>query len=107
MSGFIRGLFGRQSKPKETEGSSFYLDPDSAKSLGNIEYMRKPLEVKKSFPKMWGGQPFEGPKATAKPAMEMTQPKASESPAPEVKSDRRRGDSSLDMFRNMARELKK
>ncbi|CDM97988.1 MAG: hypothetical protein P5702_06035 [Limnospira sp. PMC 1291.21] len=107
MSGFIRGLFGRKSETTKTQGSSFYLDPDSAKSLGDIEYMRKPLEVKKSFPKMSGGKPFEAPKATAKPAMEMTQPKATESPAPEVKSDRRRADSSLDMFRNMARDLKK
>ncbi|TVU53716.1 MAG: hypothetical protein EA414_10970 [Arthrospira sp. PLM2.Bin9] len=104
MSGFIRGLFGRKSEPTETQGSSLYLDPDSAKSLGNIG---QPLEVKKSFPKMSGGQPFQAPKATAKPAMGMTQPKASESPAPEVKSDRRRGDSSLDMYRNMARDLKK
>ncbi|MDY7008198.1 MAG: hypothetical protein SWX82_30775 [Cyanobacteriota bacterium] len=52
MSGFIGaffGLFGKKdnNEPKE----AFFLDSDSATSLGNVDFMRKSKSVKRSYPK--------------------------------------------------------
>jgi len=92
-------------------GSAFYLDPDDAKSLGDIDYMRKPMKVKKSFPKMAGGKAVNIPEETPKPAMEMAKKIVAESSTPESTTNgtasRRRPDSNLDMFRSMARDMKK
>ncbi|AFY72450.1 hypothetical protein Syn7502_00283 [Synechococcus sp. PCC 7502] len=60
MTGFIRGLFG--SKPKQEDSAAkakkdagaFFLDADSAKTYGDIDYMRTPKAVTKSFPKGLG-----------------------------------------------------
>ncbi len=52
MTGFIRGLFGKKddNQPKE----AFFLDQDSASSLGNVDFMRKSKTVKRSYPKAAG-----------------------------------------------------
>ena len=51
MTGFIRGLFGKKEKAPKESKEAFFLDDDSAKSLGNLEYMRKPSTVRRTFPK--------------------------------------------------------
>ncbi|MGC9526994.1 MAG: hypothetical protein ACP5D7_15790 [Limnospira sp.] len=92
-------------------GGAFYLDPDDAKSLGDINYMRKPMKVKKSFPKMAAGKAVSIPEETPKPAMEMAKKIVAESSTSEATTngaaDRRRPDANLDMFRSMARDMKK
>ena len=47
MAGFL-GLGG--------SGESFFLEPDDAKTMGDLEYMRKPVKVKRTFAKSvgWG-----------------------------------------------------
>ena len=52
MTGFIKGLFGKKddNEPKE----AFFLDADSASSLGNVDFMRKSKTVKRSYPKAVG-----------------------------------------------------
>jgi hypothetical protein len=49
MTGFIRGLFGRK-KSEGQETGDYYLDADSAKTLGNVEYMRKRSKIRHTFP---------------------------------------------------------
>lgn len=94
---------------------AFFLDPDEAKSMGNIDYMRKARKVKKSFPssKAWGAG-FEVEEEIS--AMEKNgfkpQPVSTSftNPSPEVKaevSQRRKVDSNMDIFRNMAKDLRK
>jgi hypothetical protein len=51
MAGFF-GLFG--GKKENTEKGSFFLDGDESKSLGNIEYMRTPNTVRRTFAKKAG-----------------------------------------------------
>ncbi|NES88319.1 MULTISPECIES: hypothetical protein [Okeania] len=56
MSGFIGAFFGLfggnkdDNQPKE----AFFLDADSASSLGDVNFMRKSIAVKRSYPKAAG-----------------------------------------------------
>ncbi len=162
MAGFF-GLFGSKTKyvdePETNEGSTapsedFFLSPDEAKSLGDLDYMRKPNTIRRTFPKTLSNktterikqvsslqetkvsgnqviqqaqksisQPkttqFTQPGAVNTPKPEVaqpTQPGAVNTPKPEVaqptqsaaaSTERRSADSSMDMFRNMAREIRK
>ncbi|NJK38351.1 MAG: hypothetical protein HC825_09550 [Oscillatoriales cyanobacterium RM1_1_9] len=48
MTGFIRGLFKRNSdRPEQT----YYLDEDNAKTLGDVDYMRRSSTIRRTFPK--------------------------------------------------------
>ncbi len=51
MTGFIRGLFGGGNKNNAQNGDVFYLDQDEAQSLGNAKYMRKAQTIRRTFPK--------------------------------------------------------
>jgi hypothetical protein len=93
---------------------SFFLDPDEAKSMGNIDYMRTARKVKKSYPttKAWGAG-FEEETVTSALKKGVSQPstfeieqKAAEALKPEV-TERRKSASDLDMFRNMAKDIRK
>jgi hypothetical protein len=93
---------------------SFFLEPDEAKSMGNIDYMRTARKVKKSYPttKAWGAG-FEQEtitsalsKGESKPSTFEIEQKATEALKPEV-TERRKASSDLDMFRNMAKDIRK
>jgi hypothetical protein len=129
MVGFIKRLFGSKPKAEKTEegkaqsvapkpkkrgSQAFYLSSDEAKTFGNIEFMRSTTTIKRSFPKTLAGEATEVTeqvssmeKATSankeKPKAEAEMPSAST----EAQSERRRADSSMDMFRNMARDINK
>jgi hypothetical protein len=133
MAGLF-GFFGKKQdateQETETPKEAYFLDADDAKTLGNIEYMRTPKTVKRTFPKTAGnGGEFEQVKVISamdemngsstngssmnssssfKPetngSMPVEQPA---SPSSEEVSDRRRTDTSMDMFRSMARDMKK
>ncbi|MFB6276404.1 MAG: hypothetical protein ABEI32_09710 [Halothece sp.] len=135
MVGFIKNLFGSKSnnneeQPKRQKQKAFFLDPDEAKTYGDIDYMRQPNTSKKSFPKTLsnpeGGELVEEVSALEKKSLSKkngnqtnnNQPSQSspeptpENPTASVQNDpaieqRRKSDSSLDMFRNMARDIKK
>jgi hypothetical protein len=93
---------------------SFFLEPDEAKSMGDIDYMRTARKVKKSYPttKAWGAG-FEQETVTSAISKGVSQPstfevelKAAEAAKPEV-VERRKAASDLDMFRNMAKDIRK
>ena len=117
----------RPVKPKVNSASGeFFLDNDTAKSLGNVEYMRTAKTVKHKFPKTAGSKEelkiVKQVSALEEKAVvgEVTAPQAGQSQpeeksgdksvaqsASQVASQRRQADTSMDMFRNMARDLKK
>ena len=51
MAGFL-GLFG--GKKDDSDKEAFFLDSDESKSLGDIEYMRTPNTVRRTFAKKAG-----------------------------------------------------
>ncbi|MBJ7899026.1 MAG: hypothetical protein GC158_03655 [Cyanobacteria bacterium RI_101] len=128
MAGLF-GLFGGRTKYVDETDSpaertekkdAFYLDPDSAKSLGDAEFMRKPITIKRSFPKTLKGEGAEVVQQVSslekRKLKENGQPETTnasisaptpESAAEAPKTQRRSGDSNLDAFRKMARDLKK
>lgn len=48
----VMGFFDRfRRKPNETEpDKSFFLEPDSAGSLGDVNFMRRPYSIRRTFP---------------------------------------------------------
>ncbi|MCP9916075.1 hypothetical protein [Cyanobium sp. ATX 6F1] len=54
--GLFDRLLGNRSWSKSSEEktkketTSYYLDPDSSSSLGNVEFMRKPNTIRRTFP---------------------------------------------------------
>jgi len=138
MVGFIKKIFGGKSddnnekkeKPKREKQKTFFLDPDDAKTYGDIDYMRQSRTVKRSFPKSVGnpegGEQVEEVSSLKKKSLSQqkkSQPQSEQSSQsseqttqkgkmysakddPKIQ-ERRQSDSSLDMFRNMARDIKK
>jgi hypothetical protein len=124
--GGLGGLFGsRKNKPDfaepeparyvapEDDANSYFLDADSAKTFGDIDYMRTSKAVRKTFPKVLGAKEgaemFESTSSVDKAD---SMPQVAKSETPEIKpsqesSDRRRRDTSMDMFRNMAKDIKR
>jgi hypothetical protein len=126
-----------QAAPKKAaaqkESDAFFLDMTDARTLGDTEYMKASKTVRRTFPKT-AGQPEEmeliqqvsamdrivegkvestmvSPIAPmtdsdAKPAPQPTAPAAEKATEPPT-TERRKADSSMDMFRSMARDIKK
>jgi hypothetical protein len=116
VAGFF-GLFGGN----KNQGSEYFLEPDDAKTMGDIEYMRTPKAVRKSFPKAKLGEDNEVvnshsatesstfaegvgyiPTSAPKP-----QPTSESSFSSSASSERRRTDTGMDMFRSMAKNIRK
>lgn len=135
MSGFIGALFGlfggkkANNQPNPGKGEAFYLDSDSASSLGDVKFMRTPKSIKRSFPTAVGklnlvtGEVEDSissmekrksavaPKSVSStPAATSTSTSTPSSSTPTFKpttvAPRRSVDSGMDMFRNMARDIK-
>ena len=128
MAGFF-GLFGSKTKYVDEEGlydtqnssKNFYLNSDDAKTLGNIDYMRTAKKIRHTFPKTSSNKNTEAiidvssiqnngtsseqvisqPATKVEPSIQATETKIPSS------EKRRSADRSLDIFRNMAREIKK
>lgn len=130
MTGFIRGLFSRNNKqsraakPKQT--GAFFLSEDEAKTFGDIDYMRSTKVVKRTFARKKGqteemesvrqisalssqelderglATPKEEKKET--PSFQQTQ---SNQETSEFQRRTAKTDTSMDMFRNMAKDIKK
>lgn len=135
MTGFINRLFRRKPLPGESstpqsqqqpqpqaqqqKGGAYFLDPDDAKTYGDIDYMRTARKVRKTF--MGGSvEMIEEISATEKRRLNDQAPSksnsetsastpasTSESAAPTPQVERRRASSEMDMFRNMAKDLGK
>ncbi|MGF1535372.1 MAG: hypothetical protein ACFB4J_02640 [Elainellaceae cyanobacterium] len=127
MTGFIRGLFGARknetdagrgpAKPKNT--GSYYLNPDDAKTYGDIDYMRTAKTVKRTFPKgdarvrqISSEQDVNASNAPTNSAPAQSfrpaePPKNTSAPSVDSSSNRRKPDSGMDVFRNMAKDIRK
>mgnify|MGYP001126009916 CR=1 FL=1 len=134
MTGFIKGLFGKKKNDEAStsdnsaaqQRGAYYLEPDDAKTFGDIDYMRTSKTVKRTFAKgdarvrqvsaMKEADMRKTPPSSVESWQPKTQPK-SESPKSESKTSsfnstsnetkRRSPDSSMDMFRNMAKDIRK
>ena len=145
MTGFIKGLFkgnkdsgAAPQAPAPKSGDAFFLEPDDAKTFGDIDYMRQAKTVERTFPKgkrkaqvrqissdtyrNLDNQTFSSgpsftttpPKQTfgaSKPSFSSTTNSTSTSStsAPKQETEKRRPapDSGMDMFRNMAKSIRK
>ncbi|MGB3494365.1 MAG: hypothetical protein WBA57_16680 [Elainellaceae cyanobacterium] len=129
MTGFIKGLFKKKDVDNNASASeseapqgkgAYFLKPDDAKTFGDIDYMRTSKTVKRTFAKgdarvrqisamneaeVNGTTGFsQPPKPTAQPAPQ-TETSTFKPSSSETK--RRSPDSNMDMFRNMAKDIRK
>ncbi|MBE9223560.1 hypothetical protein IQ215_12720 [Cyanobacterium stanieri LEGE 03274] len=133
----MAGLFGwlkRGNNNNNTSQGAYFLDPDDAKTYGDIEYMRKSKTVRRTFPKTLankeGGeliQEVSSEKMVKKTAFQnpnnfnnniqgsfnSVESSSSESSntessfVPSEPQKRRSTDTNMDMFRNMAKGIRK
>ncbi|AUC61708.1 hypothetical protein AA637_11360 [Cyanobacterium sp. HL-69] len=132
----MAGLFGwlkRGNNNNNTSQGAYFLDPDDAKTYGDIEYMRKTKTVRRTFPKTLGSekgaeliQEVSSEKMVKKTAfqnsnnfnntqgsfnsVEQTSTESSNTEssfAPSEPQKRRPTDTNMDMFRNMAKGIRK
>lgn len=131
MTGFIRGLFSRNGKksaaPQPRQTGAFFLSDDEAKTFGDIEYMRSSKVVRRTFAKK-KGQTEEMESVRQISAMDMrsldekglpaqsgmqgatnasSSPTSSQNGASDFQRRTAKTDTSMDMFRNMAKDIKK
>ncbi|MEB3294866.1 MAG: hypothetical protein VKJ24_17050 [Synechococcales bacterium] len=126
MAGLF-GLFGgnNNDKPK----TAYFLDDDAARSEGNREYIRESKTIRRTFPKSANGEEFEIVKSvssqqqvvedsrtgmssfTSTPSSASNGKSAVEPASASAKSEeaqtRRSADTSMDMFRNMAKDMRR
>ena len=118
MAGFF-GLFG---KKKDEPKDAFFLSPDESKTYGDIDYMRTSKTVRRTFVKTVGNP--EGGEVVSQVSSDRMikrdgseakrigsfAPSTSES-TPKTQSTSsftpKKVDSNMDMFRNMAKKIKK
>lgn len=97
----------------QQKAEAFFLSPDDAKTYGDINFMRSAKSIRRTFPKgktgsdnefvqsvssleKQNGQAFIASNSTEAEAAQNTEA-----------AERRRSDTSMDMFRNMARDMRK
>jgi hypothetical protein len=122
VTGFIRGLFGKSKKDDDAakekkDANAYFLDADSSKSFGDIDYMRTAREVRKSFPKGFGETTEVVSSMDKKKAEEQKKAEAEKSEAKEQKIEPKAqfsksdgvssASTNMDMFRKMAKDIKK
>ncbi|WP_204141634.1 hypothetical protein [Halomicronema sp. CCY15110] len=129
MTGFIRGLFSRKnskpSAPQPKQTGAFFLSEDDAKTFGDIDYMRSSKVVKRTFARKKGQEELESVRQISAMGMreldEQGLPAQSSSSSTSASSfdaakstassdfQRRtaKTDTSMDMFRDMAKDMKK
>jgi hypothetical protein len=119
-----------EAKQPKTNGQAYYLEMDEARTYGDLNYMRTSKKIRRTFPKTVNNEEIEMEKEVS--AMNMADaglgsqvPKVSmgsivtgtpQSPSTTANGstptnadaiERRKSDSSLDMFRNMAKDIRK
>jgi len=128
--GFLQRLFGKKEEGNTVKNKqpseAYFLDSDSAKTFGNIDYMRKPKAVERTFPKVngmnVGGRRkiaqfssmdeqvvYDGdgkPSNVSSASSESSAPAASSTSTPAPKRTASSSSGDLD-FRSMARDIKR
>ncbi|MBL1209416.1 hypothetical protein [Geminocystis sp. GBBB08] len=114
----MAGLFGLFGKKNNNVEDSYFLNPDDAKTFGDIDYMRTAKTTRRTFPKVQGGkgaeliQEVSSEKMTKKNSNEAIKPKSSSSNFSDPNSsftpqENRKTDTNMNMFRDMAKKIKK
>lgn len=112
------GLFGKKNNGTEQKGE-YFLDADDAKTYGDIDFMRTPAKVKHTFPKNTrNGGAFEV--VTEVSSMDLKEASQAQKAAqaeetasfnvtPSSSTQRRKtsSDSSMDTFRQMAKQMRR
>ena len=105
MAGLFGRLFGgknadQEPKPKKQSASAqkqkqkkeaYFLDTDIARSLGNMDYLKKEKADLEQL---------------ANATKPLSEQKTKQPPQEKRETPRRKADSSMDVFRSMAREIK-
>ncbi len=137
MIKLVKSLFGsgqgdegtvRQEESKPTPASmqqfqtqaasgAFFLEPDAAKTLGDLDYMRAKKTIRRTFPKTASDPNVKAITTTISSDVKETgaradQAAASVSPTSasanvQEAATRRQADSGMDMFRSMAKQMRK
>lgn len=115
----VKKVEKKTDRPKK-ESAAYYLGTDESKSYGNLEYMRSAKKTKRTFPKTLGDpevkelvQEVSAIKRIeeGKPGQVIIKPVEPESTSAlssfDQVTERRKGDSSMDMFRKMAKDIRK
>lgn len=118
------GLFG--GKKNEPQQGDFFLDFEEAQTFGNAEYMKQTKTIKRTFPKVKGkesgktivsqvssdsmrkmdGKQAANPSAFSSTTSSSSEP-AAEAPKMSTPKPNLKVDSSMDMFRSMAKNIKR
>lgn len=138
MTGLIRGLFGGgKNQASQQSKEAFYLEPDQAKTLGDIDFMRQAKLIKRTYAKKQG-ETEEKEIVTQVSSLNVSQVEESKTRSEESKTSApsaggfgqtsggfgqtssfsnppsgrdttvsRRNDTGMDMFRKMAKDVKK
>ena len=125
MAGFF-GLFGGNKKQSTESKEPFFLSEDDAKSFGDIDFMRKEVVGRRTFAKKKGmseemesvrsisssskknvGEGFKPATSSFGTAATPTFNTPSKPAAKPSTSASRSSDSGMDMFRNMAKKMRK
>lgn len=111
MAGLFDRLFG--GKDNQPVGD-FYLDQDSAKTLGDVQYMRKRTTIKRTFPKV--GDAEEGAEIVAEVSssekVEILEEEPKTQAMPKSTFEPRKTaitetNESMDFFRKLAKDVKR
>jgi hypothetical protein len=114
------GLFGGKKKA-ETPKGDFFLDFEEAQTFGNAELMKKSVTIKRTFPKVRGEGGATVVTQVSSETMRKVNPnqaasrttesstEAAPAPQPTLSSSKPnlKVDSSMDMFRSMAKNIKR
>ncbi|MGY6529771.1 MAG: hypothetical protein ACXITR_07550 [Cyanobacterium sp.] len=132
----MAGLFGwlKRGNNNNSSQGAYFLDPDDAKTYGDIEYMRKTKTTRRTFPKTLGSEKgaeliqevssekmvkkttFQNPNNfnnNTQSSFNSVESSSTESSntessfAPTESQKRRPTDTNMDMFRNMAKGIRK
>lgn len=115
----VKKVEKKTDRPKK-ESAAFYLDTNESKSYGNLGYMQESRKIRRTFPKTLSDpevkelvQEVSAIKRLeqGKPEQVTIKPVEPESTSAlssfDQVTERRKGDSSMDMFRKMAKDIRK
>ncbi len=110
----------KAERPKK-ESVAYYLESSDAQTFGNLEYMQTSKKIRRTFPKTAGSEEeieyiqelsAMGRVVPGKAKVEIIDPKAESQPTQNSSTDttaaqRRKAGSDMDMFRKMAKDIRK
>ncbi|MFM7449552.1 MAG: hypothetical protein ACKO24_13265 [Leptolyngbyaceae cyanobacterium] len=112
----VMGASVQRSQTQAASGA-FFLEPDAAKTLGDLNYMRTKKTIRRTFPKTASAPNVKAITTTISSDVKETGARADQAAASVVQASasanvqeattRRQADSGMDMFRSMAKQMRK